>query len=253
MKTREKEEMEKAEKLLATIEKHPLMQQILAEKAAEILAKRQEAAGKIEALRKEQAEVIPRLRSDIDAKEATYKKAKAALDAATGECNKAKYELSSESNGFDTAINKQKEILIESADPAIDEAIAFFREKLDWLRSPGRISSNALGGERNLFTETVTLTAESNAAAVLGAMEYCQSAIKALEMLKLWPALDLQKIEAMKKGIPDIGIYTESTGEKPLPGSKGVNPLNLLKSDSQTDWELGKLNEKFKKLMGKQY
>jgi hypothetical protein len=45
------------------------------------------------------------------------------------------------------------------------------------------------------------------------------AAIKELEGMKLTPALDLQKIEALKKGIPPIDVYTEYTGEKPMPGS----------------------------------
>jgi hypothetical protein len=55
-------------------------------------------------------------------------------------------------------------------------------------------------------------------------VEKMSSFYKALEMLKLSPDLDLQKIEEMKMRIPDIGVNTESTVEKPLPGSRGVNP-----------------------------
>jgi hypothetical protein len=251
MKDHERKEFERLEELRKTIEASPLTQQIKAEKAAAILATRTEAAGKIEVVKKERDEVIPKLQADIDAKEAKYKKAKAEMEAAGSEFQAARGARSSESQSFDSAISRQEQILIETADPAIDEAIQFFRDKLDYFRKPGRISSNRLGGERNIFTEKVTIKAESNADAVNSAVRYCMAAIKELEKMKLTPELDLQKIEAIKAAIPDIGIYTESTGEKPLPGSKGVNPLHLLKSDSQLDWELGKLNEKFKKIMGK--
>jgi ATP-dependent protease HslVU (ClpYQ) peptidase subunit len=90
-----------------------------------------------------------------------------------------------------------------------------------------------MGGEINIFTEKVTLKVESDIDAINSALQYCMAAIKALEMLKLSSALDIQKIEAMKKATPDINVFTEFTSEKPLPGSRGVNPLNLLKSDSQ--------------------
>jgi hypothetical protein len=247
----DKKEAEELKELLVEVKGSPIMQEVMAKKAAEVLAKRWVAAEAIEALRKEQGEVIPKLQEAVKDKEAKYLKVKTELDAATGEIQRARAALSSEGNQFDTAIKQHEAILWETADPRIDEGIEFFRAKLDWLRAPGLISFNRLGGERNIFTEKVTIKAESNADAVNSAVRYCMAAIKELEKMKLTPELDLQKIEAIKAAIPDIGIYTESTGEKPLPGSKGVNPLHLLKSDSQLDWELGKLNEKFKKIMGK--
>jgi Skp family chaperone for outer membrane proteins len=248
-----KQDMEKAEmeKLLKTIEAHPLTKQIIAERAAETLVRRKEAAGKIEVLKKEREEVIPRLQSDIDAKEAKYLKAKAALDADLGELQKVKTALSSERNSFDTDIRNQEAILIQSADPAIDAAITFFQDKLDWLRSPGRISSRGMTVERNLITDTKTLTTETNEGGVLTALAYCQAAIKRLEALKLSPEFHIEGIQELKDALPSIEVYQEVSGEKPLPGSKGINPRHLLKSDSQLDWEMGKLNERFEKLMRK--
>jgi uncharacterized protein with PIN domain len=251
MKKEEKLKEERLAELLKKADGHPMMKAILAEEAAAILAKRTEAAGKIEVLKKEQEEVIPRLRADIDAKEGKYKKAKAALDADLGELQTARATLSSESQSFDTAIRQQETILFESADPRIDETITFFREKLDDLRKPGRISSRGMTVDRNLFTNTKTVTVETNKNAVLGALSYCMAAIKGLEALKLSPEFHIEGIQELKDALPSIEVYQEATGEKPLPGSKGINPRDLLKSDSQLGWELGKLNEKFKKLMGK--
>lgn len=242
---------EKLAELLKEAEDSPIMKTLRAEKAVATLATRTEAAGKIEAAKKERDEVIPKLLADRDEKEKKYLAAKVAMEAAGSEFQTARVALSSGSQSFDNAICRQEQILIDSADPAINEAITFFKEKLDYLRSPGRISIDHAGGERNIFTEKVTLKVESNAGAINSALQYCMAAIKALEILKLSPSLDIQKIEEMKKGIPDIDIYTGSEGEKPLPGSKGVNPLHLLKSDSEIDWSLGKLNEKFKKVMGR--
>ncbi len=54
----------------------------------------------------------------------------------------------------------------------------------------------------------------------------------------------------MKTGVPDIEVYTEFTGEKPMERTN-TDPRSLLPSDSQMEWEIGKLNEKFKKLMKK--
>ena len=250
MKKEEKLKEERLAELLKKADGHPMMKAILAEEAAAILEKRKEAAGKIEVLKKEQSEVIPRLRADIEAREEKYKKAKAALDILLGEFQSAKAELSSENNNFETAIRNQEAVLIESADPAIDEGIEFFRGKLGWLRSPGRISRTAGGSERNIFTMKKIVKEESNVDAINSALQYCMAAIKELERMKLTPALDAEKIERMKAGVPSIDVYTEVTGEKPME-KINTDPRSLFKSDSQMDWELGKLNEKFKKVMGK--
>ena len=132
--------------------------------------------------------------------------------------------------------------LSESADPAIDAAINFFRDKLDFLRTPGRISRNAIGEVRNIFTEKKTVKEESNVEAIHSAMEYCRAAITELENMKLALAVDAERIAGLKAGIPKIDVYTVYTGEKPLPR---VNTV------SRKDWSIGKLNEKFKKVMGR--
>lgn len=244
-KTREAEEMKE---LLKEAENHPLMQKIRADRATSTLATRTTAAGKIKALKRERDEVLPKLEADLETKEANYKKTMVDLNAATAEYQKARAVLSGESYCLDNSISTQEQILIESADPALDEAIVFFREKIDYLRSPGRISTNRLGSEENIFTELKTVKMESNVGAVKSALEYCRAAIEELERMKLSPMLDVKKIEAIKNGIPDIGIFTESTGERPT-GKLNINPFSMLPSDSEMDWKIGNLNEKFKKLM----
>jgi hypothetical protein len=246
-----KKEEELAE-LLTIAEGHPMMKAILAEKTAEVLAKRTEAAGKIEAMKKEREEVIPKLIEARDVKEAKYKEAKAALDAAGVEYQTARVAVSSRSQAFDSSIGQQEVIIFGSADARIDEAITFFRGKLDWLRAPGRISIDHRGGENNPFTEKTTLKVESNRPAILAALQYCMAAIKELEQMKLTPALNLQKIDGMKTALPKIDVYTEFTGEKPYGFTiANVNPRLLLPSDSQMDWEIGKLKEKVKKVLGR--
>ena len=241
---------EKLAELLTTAEGHPMMKAILAEKAAAILATRTGAAGKIEALKKEREEVIPKLIEDLDAKELKYKEAKAALDIAVGEYRTARVAVSSRSQSFDYAISRQEVILFETVDPAIDAALQHFRDKLDWLRDPSRISRVARGSVNNIYTEKTTLYSESNVDAINAAMRYCQAAIKELENMKLAPAVDRERIEELKAALPRIDVYTEYTGTKPY-GFTVVNPLHLLPSASQIDWEIGKLKEKIKKVMGR--
>ena len=216
-----KNDTKEAEKLTELLEKadgHPMMKAILAEEAAAILTKRTEAAGKIEVLTKERDEVIPKLQANLAAKESKYQKAKAALQTANEEFQTANHALWSENHNFDTAIRNHEAVLYESAFPEIDEGITFFNEKLDYLRSPGRISRIAGGSVNNILTCKKTVKEESNRDAVLSALAYCQAAIKKLEGMKLSPALDAEKIEQMKAGVPSIDVYTEYQGEKPLPG-----------------------------------
>ena len=117
------------------------------------------------------------------------------------------------------------------------------------MRQPGRIESRGRTSERNLFTEQVKVTSESNKGAVIDAINYCRASIDQLEKMKLKPEIDLQEIESIKAGIPKLDVFNEFSGERAIEGSKGINPRHLLKSDDQTAWELGKINEKFKKLM----
>jgi hypothetical protein len=241
----------KAEKILKDIETHPLTVKIREDQAAATLSKRTDAAAKIDALKKDRDEIIPKLQAELAEKEKIYQQAKTALDTATVEFNKAKMELSSKSYSFSHAISQQEGVLHESVDQKIDEAIEFFQKKLTWLRSPGRISHNMLGGERNVFTEQIKTKVESNRDAVLNALGYCQQAIKRLETSKLSPELDIEMIEKLKAEIPDINIFEETTGERALPGSKGVNPRHLLPSDDLMEWKKNKLLEKAKKILSR--
>ena len=207
---------EGVKKWLDELEKHPLTAKLREDLAAKEMAERKDAAAKIEALEKARDNKMPKLRAVLDEKENNLKKAQAALNNATGEFNAAKYNLTSEAHNYETAINDCAMVLIGSADPAINAAIVYFQNKLSWLRSPGRISRNAAGSEQNIFTKTKIVKEETNAPAVKSALIYCMAAIKDLETMKILPSPDLQKIEDMKKGIPDIAIYTEYQGEKPL-------------------------------------
>jgi hypothetical protein len=250
MKKEEKLKEERLAELLSKADGHPMMKAILAEEAAAILAKRTEAAGKIEALKKEREEVIPHLQADIEMKEAKYLKAKVALDVLFDELRTAKAELFSEGFQFDNTIRQHEAVLYETTDPALNTAITFFMEKFDDLRKPGRISSRGMTVENNLIADTKTLTTETNKNAVLGALAYCQAAIKLLEALKLSPEFHVEEIQGFLDRIPSIDEYQEVSGKKPF-WQRVVNPRDLLKSDSQLDWEMGKLNEKFKKVMRK--
>lgn len=249
MKQEERAEMEKMEELRKVIEASPLTQKIKEEKAAGILAKRREAASKIEALKKQREEVIPKLLADLEMKEENYKKKKFELDAVLGEFRMAKAELSGEGFRFDNEIGQQEEILLETADPIIDETITFFRDRRETLfRKKADSQTRKVGS--NIFTMIKEFITFSNAGAIKDALTYCLAAIRELEAMKLTPTLDTERIETLKRGIPDTDEMTEITSEKPFP-KINTDPRDLLKSESQENWELGKLHEDFKRLMRK--
>jgi len=152
-----KKNIEEKEKVLTELisqaQDHPLMKKIIEEKQAEVLAKRKEVTLKIDGLRRERDEASPKLQSDLAMKEEQWKKAKLALDFAQMEFQKARAALSFSNLQFNNQIQAQENILRETADPRIDEGIRFFFEKLDYLRSPQRLSLIAAGSERNIFSE----------------------------------------------------------------------------------------------------
>lgn len=248
MKKDEREKEEKLAGLLKEAEGHPMMKAILAEKAEKVLGERLLAAGKLRAATEEAEKVIPECQREVDALVADlakYDKGRSVildkLTAAKGELAKARQRLEWERSHAEAA-------LLENYDPRIDEAITFFRDRFESLRVKD-INSQTRTGETNAFTETKEIFTYSNVAAIQNALTYCRTSIDELEKMKLTPDLDADRIETLLKGIPDADELTEITGEKPLPGSKGFNPLHLLKSDDQLSWEIGKIGEKFKKVM----
>jgi len=240
----DKKQAAKLTELLKGAEDHPLMKQILAEKAAAILAERTEAANQIKAIQKEQFLALPKLQADIEAADAKLKQAKVIFEEAGRSLQVARAALSVVNNDFYYTISHLEQDLIKSADPQIDEGIDFFREKLAWLRSPGKIEMHRLGAERDIFTETVKVKCDTTHPAILEAIDYCRDALTFLELLKLMPEFDIQVIEAMKKKIPDIYIFTESEGEKPMEGSRPRSIASYFDSADLTDYKVKKLLEK---------
>ena len=151
MKLSERADIEKAEKLLAELDAHPATTKYREDKAAEILATRRETAVRIEALRNEESAVVPKLQADLEEKEVVHAAAKAVLEGAAVKVRAAALALRQARLTFGTTIRNYEASLIESVDPAIGAAILYFREKLDWLRTPGRISRNAVGSEKTFL------------------------------------------------------------------------------------------------------
>lgn len=241
MKEHELEKIEKMEKLMAEVESNPEIIRQRKQVAEEVLAKRKAAAARIEDLKIE-IEACGVIQGEIDELIKHLADLEKEKEKVKNQISQKRAFMWHEKSGAEGAIRGEEEILLSSYDPSIDEAIDFFRQKLDWLRSPGRISHNAAGSERNIFTEKIKYKDENNVAAIKDTLRYCQKSIQDIEVMKLSPEVDLQRIEEMKKGIPDINIYQEYEGEKPMPkGPDGSFLAKVWKDiDANIEWLLKK-------------
>ncbi len=206
--------LEKFDEFVKKFENTPFFKKFRQEEQEATLKTRQAAADKIAALEAERSELLPRLQAALARKEKVLKQAQNALEKATVDYNRAKSEKWGRSHQFDYQIGQQRALMIETADPAIDEAIEFFKLKLDWLRQPFRISHRAEGSVLDLATLCRKTSGSSNIPAINGALEYCQVAIKKLELMKLEPVFDAGAIEKLKAGIPAIDVFSEISGER---------------------------------------
>lgn len=234
----EKKEFERLQRLADELDKHPATIQQREKEAAEILSKRKAASDRIEALNIDMAAcgVIER---EIDEMVCQLKALDADREKLVSQIKGKRYFLSVEKAGIEGEMRHETTFLLNSYDKAIDEAITFFREKLDYLRSPGRISFIAGGSERDIFTEKITMRGQSNAAAVKEALLYCQKAIYILENMKTEPEIDLPAIEKLKKEIPDIDVYIDVEGERPI--EKPPDPGFLHKLRQEMDARIARL------------
>lgn|GEM_PF-2919050 len=239
---------EKLAELLVTAEAHPMMKAIMAEREEEILQTRKEAAERIEGLREEASRVLPELQSEEDrAREAVAahdeqrKMLLAKVAAASTARTKERLRIERE-----TAVAEA--VLLGNYPEQIVEAIQFFRDMHEKLLVKTIDKSTHAGGT-NPFTMTREMFISSNVESIRACLRYCLTSIAILEGMRLEPELDLDRIETLKRGIPDIGEMTEFQRDKPLPPAS-VDPLRLLPSAEQENWRLARLTERFKRLMG---
>ena len=209
-------EAEKLERLTAELERSPAIRAFREEERAETLERRKAAAARLADLDREAAERIPAMIEDVTEQERIWKEheqagtvIRAALLARRAALSRARLDL-------DSARRDPEEALLETYDPRIDEAIEFFRKRLDYLRTPGRISNVAAGSERNIFTMEKTIIQESNFKAVNVALQYSQNAISRLESMRLQPRYDAEAVAKLKTEMPKIDFYETIESEKDL-------------------------------------
>ena len=214
---------DEASKTLEMIENHPLTRKMKEEQAAELLARREATAGRIEALRREQAETLPKLREALAEAETARKAAAEAMQRAESNWRLAKSKLMGESMGLENQIKTLQAEMIQSAAPEVAEAITWFNERLSEIRDQTITTREGSARDLALWRKRVFLS--TNRPAIMTALDYCKGAIRELEAMKQAPAADLARIEALKKEIPSTDIFTEVEGEKPL--EKGAETVPL--------------------------
>lgn len=227
---------------------HPLLKKYNAEAAAENLKIREKAAKELEALEEELRQTAPKLHAEVERTEAEAREAKAAFDKAAVAARQAVNASVTATMAIEHRKNRPRGVLLDSYDPRLDEAIEWFRDKHEKVRHQApNVQTHDAG--KDLVSLTKKLKTFSTQPAILTATEYCRQCIKVLEAMKLRPRYDNEAVERLKAEIPDTSEFTETSIEKPMDGSRGVNPLHLFPSDSQLAYEAGLIEERFQKIM----
>lgn len=240
------EENEKLLERLTKLESLPSTKQALESEKAETLAKRREAAAAIHAIEVDTA-TLAKLDREISNMAGHLKMLEDRRDGLANALNEKRAELGNAKNARDAEITMKRNFLFETAWPELAEAERFFMDKLAELRKPGRITIVKTGAIKNLISWKKSSAEESNEPAILEAMRYCMAAVRELQEMRLRPDLDRDRIEALKKGIPRIDRFTETTGEHPLP--KDPDPLAGFGTDESHEWSMRRLNAQFRKVM----
>ncbi len=236
-----------AKETLALLESHPLTQQIRAEKAAKVLEMRTAAAAKIEQLKEEAETVIPQRVEAVAAAEGQLQVYDEGRRYIVGRLATARAAVTEARQRIEGEKAEAEAVLLSNYVPRIDTEIQWFRNRHEALLqvSPdtdiGQVATDPL----NL---TKTVGARSNAEAIRGALTYCLTASRKLEAMRFEPVFDATLIDELKRGVPSVGEMLEVTHTTALPAVV-IDERALLKSDSQLDWEIGRLLAKCKKIL----
>ena len=236
----------------AWIKELPIIQQEIARKKELEIDRRREAAARIAKSKATADAVIPGLIEKVDQARAAIVAHDAARKTLQGRLAAAAAALANKRHSVESEIRQAETVLLETYDAGIDEAISYFRDSHETLRSKSADESRHRG-ENNIFTMSKAITIFSNRESIVAALKFCREAIATLEGMKLAPAVDLGKIDALKKGIPDAGTLTEYQTSKPLPPLP-PDPMEVIRLNEESgtsDYERKKLREKTKKLMSR--
>lgn len=238
----------KAEEALKILERHPLTRELREQEAARILAQRQEAGARIKELDAEAERTLPALQAEVTEAKEALREHDAARQAHADRLNAARLALSRESGRLDREREAQETILLNTRDPRIDQAREWFTDKIAELRRMTATADTARDGV-DLVKLKRKFICRTNAPSIAKACAFCRDAVKLLDALHLEASFDSDAVEALKRGIPDPHVMVEFDKEKPV--ARDPDPNAGLISDDQMSWELGKLAEWFKRVMGR--
>jgi uncharacterized protein YjaZ len=190
--------------------KSPVVSKIILDAAAETVALRKAARNEIERLRKEFKASFPALQKGIDdaiSELQRHEKHRQELLLKHDAAYRAKTD---ETRDYDRAVLLQEKSLLDTCDPAIQEAIKFFADKISEARKASAIRRSVGLGDRNAANNKREIFRASNYASIVAAIGYMRAAIDELEAMKLIPECDHQRIEALKNGIPSLQEFVET-------------------------------------------
>ncbi|MDI6797104.1 MAG: hypothetical protein QMD09_09165 [Desulfatibacillaceae bacterium] len=194
---------------LELIEKHPMTVELRKQQAAEILSTRKAAAQEIAKLERKKANALPDLVQAHKLAVAAYDEHKKKLADLEAEVGKAHVKKVNTADQFAKAISRQQAILLQTADPRIDEALEFFRSEHERIRHTKPIEQTRQDGRRNPYRDEQNLIIYTNLGARDKALTYVRAALRGLELAKLQPTFDQQEIEKLKAGIPSLEVFEE--------------------------------------------
>ena len=206
------------ESLIDKLEKHPLLIEINQKEAEQIKQKRIAAGESLSKLELEKSELAANIGRAIEKKLIECKKQEERLKEIQSEYNKMRSDYSYRLSAIESKANEHRAFLIETADEAIDEAVSWFTEKHEWLRSPLRFDHNHVNTTLNMGNMTKINTVESNSTALKEALKFCMEQIRHLGEWKFIPVLNIDDLENLKKSVPDINQFHEATGIKSIGG-----------------------------------
>jgi len=233
---------------LAKLEGNPVFKQLEQEEKEKIQAQRKKAAQEIEQVKEESLKVLDKIQADREAAAAELKEAEQVFLAKKEVVAKLDHELYSERHRSSREVDQRKTVLLNTYDPAIDQAIDYFRGKFEEIRHR-HIDWQTRKDGVDVLNMRKKFVSYSNKNSLLLALEYCKQAIAKLEDLKLGPDFDPAWIEIVKKGIPDPSQLEEFLSDKGMKDETDYPFSWQFPSDSQHDWEMGKLFEKVDQLL----
>jgi hypothetical protein len=196
------------EELSSFLNTSPIIKDFLKKKSTELIAQRAEKIEDKKILNSELLKVAKeRAKLDVDTLTALANLEASKRKIITDASSKVK-PLAEKIKTLENAVKTHDSFLRCNYDPAIDQALEFFREKLDSLllkipyRSVG-IGDTKLSGLQEYLIQT-------NRAAILQAIDYARTAIQELGAMKTEQAACDERINQLKAEIPNTELLNET-------------------------------------------